>query len=40
MVRLHGPAVAAWFAARIATADLTEPHRAVPRAELPADVRA
>ena len=40
LVWLRRPAVVAWFAARVAAADLTEPHWAVPPVELPADLRA
>ncbi|HEX7838243.1 MAG TPA: DNA gyrase subunit B, partial [Kofleriaceae bacterium] len=40
MVWLRGPAVTAWFDARLAGADLTAPHWSAPRAVLPADVRA
>jgi len=36
---LRGPAVAAWFAAKVAGEDLTRPHWTAARVELPEDVR-
>jgi DNA gyrase subunit B len=38
-VWLRGPAVAAWFAAKVAEADLAQPHWTAPRIELPETVR-